>query len=106
MNERSSSAFNPNVLSAWQDELKAIGNRNLRQQCQQQECELLPCFAEHYRQPRALRQRVRRSLQRQGKRSLTWLVLPLALRQALVFNYYLYPVFNYYLYPVFNYYLY
>ena len=90
MNERSSSAFNPNVLSAWQDELKAIGSRNVGQQYQQQEGDLLPRFAEHYRQPRALRRRVRRSLQRQGKRSLARLVLPLALRQAPVFTYYLY----------------
>jgi hypothetical protein len=48
------------VLSAWQDELKAIGNRNLRQQCQQQERELLPRFATHYQQLKALRRRARR----------------------------------------------
>jgi hypothetical protein len=48
------------VLSAWQAELKAIGNRNLRQQCQQQERELLPRFATHYQQLKALRRRARR----------------------------------------------
>ena len=70
------------MLSAWQAELNAIGNRNLRQQCQQQEGELLPRFAEHYQQLKTLPRRLRRSLQRHWKRSLAGVALLMALGQA------------------------
>ncbi len=52
------------VLSAWYDQVKATYDSNIKQQCLQQEPELLPLFAEHYQQLKALRRRVRRSLQR------------------------------------------
>jgi hypothetical protein len=58
------------LLSAWQDELKATPNPIIKEQCLQQESDLLPRFAAHYQQLKALRRRVRRSLQRQWKRSL------------------------------------
>ena len=56
--------FDQTVVSAWQDELKAINNSNFKQQCLQRESELLPRFVEHYQQLKVLRQRVRRGLQR------------------------------------------
>src|SRR5215213_3166380 len=82
MPQERSETFDKTTLSAWQDELKAIGNRNVRQQCQQQECELLPRFTEQYQQLKALRRQMRRSLQRQWKRSLAGIALLLALGQA------------------------
>src|SRR5215212_6197733 len=82
MTKESARTFDQAILPAWQEPLKAIGNRNVRQQCQQQECELLPRFAEHYQQLKALRRRMRRSLQRQWKRSLAGVALLLALGQA------------------------
>ena len=82
MTKESARTFDQAILPAWQEPLKAIGNRNLRQQCQQQECELLPRFAEHYQELKTLRRRVRRRLQRQWKRSLAGVVLLLALGQG------------------------
>jgi hypothetical protein len=70
------------TLCAWQDALKAAPNSNIRQQCSQQECELLPRFATHYQQLRALPRRVRRGLQRKWKHSLAGVALLLALGQA------------------------
>jgi hypothetical protein len=58
--------FDQAILSTWQDELKATNNPNFKQQCLQREPELLPRFAEHYQQLKALRRRVRRSLARTG----------------------------------------
>jgi hypothetical protein len=74
--------FDQAMLFAWQAELKATRNPSIKQQCLQRECELLPCFAEHYQQLKSLRRRVRRSLQRQWKCSLTGLALLIALGQA------------------------
>ena len=70
------------LLSAWQDEPKATPNPIVKEQCLQQESDLLPRFVEHYQQLRALRRRVRRGLQRQWKRSLAGVALLLALGQA------------------------
>jgi hypothetical protein len=70
------------LLSAWQAELKATRNLSLKQQLSHREGELRPRFAAHYQQLRALRRRVRRSLQRQCKRSLAGVALLLALGQA------------------------
>ena len=70
------------LLSAWQDELKATPNPIIKEQCLQQEPDLLPRFAEHYQQRKALRRRMRRSLQRQWKRSLAGVALLIALGQA------------------------
>jgi hypothetical protein len=54
----------------------------IKEQCLQQEPDLLPRFVAHYQQLKALRRRVRRSLQRQWKRSLAGVALLLALGQA------------------------
>jgi hypothetical protein len=70
------------VLSAWQDELKATPNPIVKEPCLQQAPDLLPRFATHYQQLKALRRRVRRSLQRQWKRSLAGIALLIALGQA------------------------
>src|SRR5215208_826433 len=74
--------FAPTMLAAWQAERKATRNPSIKEQCLQRESELLPRFAEHYQQLRALRRRVRRSLQRQWKRSLAGVALLIALGQA------------------------
>ncbi|HKH21101.1 MAG TPA: hypothetical protein VKB53_09515, partial [Gammaproteobacteria bacterium] len=60
----------------------ATRNPSIKEQCLQRESELLPRFAEHYQQLRALRRRVRRSLQRQWKRSLAGVTLLLAFGQV------------------------
>jgi hypothetical protein len=65
MNQKLTSTFDQAVRSAWQAELGAPRNPIIIGQGLQQEPELLPRFAEHYQQLRALRRRVRRSLQRQ-----------------------------------------
>jgi len=44
MTKESARTFDPAMLSAWQDELKAIGNAPLKQPCLQRERELLPRF--------------------------------------------------------------
>jgi hypothetical protein len=62
--------------------LRQPRNPIIKKQCLQQAPELLPRFAEHYQQIRALRRRLRRSLQRQWKRSLAGLALLIALGQA------------------------
>src|SRR5215208_6549817 len=69
MTEEPIRAFDQALLSAWQNELKATCDATLKQQCLQQEPELLPLFVVHYGKLKALRRRVRRSLQRQWKRS-------------------------------------
>src|SRR5215213_5215380 len=61
---------------------KATRNPIIKEQCLQQESDLLPRFAEHYQQLNGLRRRVRRGLQRQWKRSLAGVALLLALGQA------------------------
>src|SRR5215208_2531232 len=70
------------LLSAWQAELKATRNLSLKQQLSHREGELRPRFAAHYQQLKTLRRRVRRSLQRQWKRSLAGVALLIALGQA------------------------
>src|SRR5215207_3768773 len=70
------------MLSAWQAEFKTTRNPIIKEQCLQQEPDLLPRFVAHYQQLKALRRRVRRSLQRQWKRSLAGVALLLALGQA------------------------
>jgi hypothetical protein len=42
------------LLSAWQAELKATRNPNIKQQLSHSECELLPRFAAQYQQLKAL----------------------------------------------------
>src|SRR5215208_7429266 len=70
------------MLSAWQAELKATHSPIVKEQGLQQAPDLLPRFAAHYQQLKALRRRVRRSLQRQWKRSLAGLALLIAPGQA------------------------
>src|SRR5215213_6260736 len=82
MPEAPSRTFDQALLAAWQAERKATRNPIIKKQCLQQAPELLPRFAEQYRQLKALRRRLRRSLQRQWKRSLAGLALLLALGQA------------------------
>src|SRR5829696_4266120 len=82
MTEEPTSTFDQATLSAWQAELEASNNPSIKQQCLQREPELLPRFAAHYQQLKTLRRRVRRSLQRQWKRSLAGVALLLALGQA------------------------
>jgi hypothetical protein len=82
MTEEPTRTFDQTVLSVWQDELKATRNPIIKEQCLQQEPELLPRFAAHYQQLKALRRRMRRSLQRQWKRSLASVALLIALGQA------------------------
>jgi hypothetical protein len=82
MTEEPLHTFDQAVLSAWHDELQATRNLSLKQQLSHREGELLPRFIEHYQQLKTLRRRVRRSLQRQWKRSLAGVALLIALGQA------------------------
>ena len=82
MPEAPSRTFDQALLAAWQAERKATRNPIIKKQCLQQAPELLPRFAEQYRQLKALPRRLRRSLQRQWKRSLASLALLIALGQA------------------------
>jgi hypothetical protein len=82
MTEEPIRPFDQALLSAWQAELKATRNPIIKEQCLQREPDLLPSFAQHYGKLKTLRRRVRRSLQRQWKRSLAGLALLLALGQA------------------------
>src|SRR5215208_3701057 len=82
MTEEPTRTFDQATLSAWQAELEASNNPSIKQQCLQREPELLPRFAAHYQQLKTLRRRVRRSLQRQWKRSLAGVALLIALGQA------------------------
>src|SRR5215208_3164212 len=82
MTEEPSRTLDQALLAAWQAELKAAPNPIIKEQCLPQEPELLPCFAEHYQQLKALPRQVRRSLQRQWKRSLAGVALLLAFGQA------------------------
>jgi hypothetical protein len=82
MSQESGRTCNQTILSAWQDGLKATGDATLKQQCLQQEPDLLPRFIEHYQQLKALPRRMRRGLQRQWKRSLAGVALLIALGQA------------------------
>ncbi|HKH20645.1 MAG TPA: hypothetical protein VKB53_07145 [Gammaproteobacteria bacterium] len=82
MNDGPSRTLDQTILSTWQAELKATRNPIIKEQGLQQAPDLLPRFAEHYQQLKALRRRMRRSLQRQWKRSLAGLALLLALGQA------------------------
>src|SRR5215207_4627684 len=82
MTEEPTRTFDQATLSAWQAELEASNNPSIKQQCLQRESELLPRFIEHYQQLKALRRRVRRSLQRQWKRSLAGVALLIALGQG------------------------
>ena len=82
MIEEPSRTFDYAILSAWQEQLTATHDSSLNQQFLQREPDLLPRFAAHYQQLKALRRRVRRSLQRQWKRSLAGVALLIALGQA------------------------
>jgi hypothetical protein len=71
------------ILSVWhQGMAEAAKHPALKHQLENQESELLPRFAEHYRQLKALPRRLRRSLQRQWKRSLPSVALLMALSSA------------------------
>ncbi|HKH21430.1 MAG TPA: hypothetical protein VKB53_11220, partial [Gammaproteobacteria bacterium] len=74
--------FDQAMVSAWQEQLTATRDSSLNQQLLQREPELLPRFTQQYQQLNALPRRMRRSLQRQWKRSLAGLALLLALGQA------------------------
>ncbi|HEX2237917.1 MAG TPA: hypothetical protein VHJ19_06090 [Gammaproteobacteria bacterium] len=65
MAEAPTSTFDQILLSAWQDEFKKARDPSLKQQLSLRRDELLPRFAEHYQQLKALPRRMRRSLQRQ-----------------------------------------
>jgi hypothetical protein len=78
MTEEPSRTFHQAMLSAWQEQLKATRHQSIKQQCLQRELELLPRFATHYQELKTLRRRVRRSLQRQWKRSLAGVALLIA----------------------------
>jgi hypothetical protein len=82
MTDEPTRTFNQAMLSAWQAELKAIRNPIIKEQCLQQEPDLLPRFAEHYQELKALPCRMRRSLQRHWKRSLAGVALLLAFGQV------------------------
>jgi hypothetical protein len=82
MTEAPIRTFDQALLLAWQDELKATPNPIVKEQCLPQEQEVLRRFAAHYQQLKILRRRVRRSLQRQCKRSLAGIALLIALGQA------------------------
>ena len=82
MTEEPGRTFDQTILSAWQDELKATRNPSIKQQCSQRAPELLPQFAEHYEKLKTLPRRVRRSFQRQWKRSLPSVALLMALSSA------------------------
>jgi hypothetical protein len=82
MRQAPTRTFDQALVSAWHDELKATRNPSIKHQCLQQQGELLPRFAMHYQELKALPRRLRRSLQRQWKRSLGGLALLLALGQA------------------------
>jgi hypothetical protein len=82
MSQASTCPFAPTLLFAWQSGLKATGDATLKQQCLQQEPDLLPSFADHYEKLKALPRRMRRSLLRQWKRSLAGVALLIALGQA------------------------
>jgi len=75
-------SFDQALLSAWQAELEAAGDATLKQQCLERELDLLPQFVEHYEKLKALPRRMRRSFQRQWKRSLAGVALLIALGQA------------------------
>jgi hypothetical protein len=82
MRQAPTRTFDQALVSAWHDELKATRNPSIKHQCLQQQGELLPRFATHYQALKALPRRLRRSLQRQWKRSLAGLALLLALGQT------------------------
>ncbi|HKF93190.1 MAG TPA: hypothetical protein VKB96_01030, partial [Gammaproteobacteria bacterium] len=82
MSQASIRTFDQTLLSAWQEQLKATRNPIIKEQCLQQEPDLLPQFAAQYQRLKALRRVVRRGLQRQWKRSLAGVALLLALGQA------------------------
>jgi hypothetical protein len=67
MSDGPSRTFDQALLSAWQAELKATPNPIIKEQCLPQAPDLRPRFAAQYQELKALRRRVRRSLQRQWK---------------------------------------
>jgi hypothetical protein len=82
MTEEPIRTLDQSMLSAWQAELKATNNPKFKQPCLQPEPDLLPSFADRYEKLKALRRHMRRSLQRQWKRSLAGIALLTALGQA------------------------
>ena len=82
MTEEPGRSFDQALLLAWQAELQTTPNPIIKEQYLPQEPDLLPRFVAHYGKLKALRRRVRRSLQRQWKRSLAGVALLLALGQA------------------------
>lgn len=67
-------------MDAWRAQLAdSARNPKLKQQLHGRESELLPCFAAHYQRLSRLPRRMRRSLQRQWKRSLAGVALLMAL---------------------------
>src|SRR5215208_5149735 len=82
MSQASIRTFDQTLLSAWQEQLKATRNPIIKEQCLQQEPDLLPQFAAQYQRLKALPRRMRRALQRQWRCSLAGIALLLALGQA------------------------
>ena len=71
-----------NIFFAWEGIAKAGTNPIHRQQLLQKEAELLPRFAAHYKQLKALPRRMRRTLQRRWKQGLAGVVLLMMLGQV------------------------
>ncbi len=59
MHKESGGTFDQAIVSTWHDELKATRDPIIKEQCIERESELMPRFAEHYQQLKALRRRVR-----------------------------------------------
>lgn len=77
------SPCDPDTLKTWHNVLStATSNPELKHYLSRQQDRLLPCFAEHYEKLRVLARRMRRTLQRQWKRSLGCIALLLALGQT------------------------
>jgi hypothetical protein len=70
------------ILHAWYTQVAQAPIPHVKQQLLAREGELLPGFAAQYTRLKALPRRMRRSLQRQWKRSLAGVALLLALGQA------------------------
>jgi len=72
-----------NIFFAWQEGIAKAGTNPIhKQQLLQKEAELLPRFAAHYKQLKALPRRMRRTLQRKWKQGLAGVALLMMLGQV------------------------
>jgi hypothetical protein len=80
MRPKCSGALDPSILSVWQAQVaQSTRSPRLQQQLVDRQGELLSRFSAHYQKLHALPRRMRRTLQRQWKRSLAGVALLLAL---------------------------